>query len=97
MDLDIPFRPRTIGFKSQSHHLRGHEKQIAKFLGLTMSEIHQTIKEELAEWPETIINGPRGDKIIKASERDISIEVCSAAIEICHVWAAHVALELIES
>jgi hypothetical protein len=61
-----------------------------------MSEVHDTIKQELAEWPEKMVEGPRGAKFIKASEADISSTVCAAAIEICHMWAAHIGLILRE-
>jgi hypothetical protein len=91
-----PFQPRTVGWKSQNHHLRGHCRQIAKYCDLTMSEVHNTIKDELADWPERMIEGPRGARIIKASEADISMEVCAAAIEVCHAWAAHLGFVLIE-
>ncbi len=95
--MDKPFVPRSTGYKSQNHHLRGHCKQIAQFLGLTMSEVHETIKNELALWPEKMINGPHGERFVKESEADISMEVCAAAIELCHVWAAHIGCPLIET
>jgi hypothetical protein len=61
-----------------------------------MSEIHDTIKAELAEWPEKMVNGPHGERFVKLSESEISVEVCAAAIELCHTWAAHVGIQLIE-
>lgn len=94
--VDTPKRPRTTGYKSQNHHLRGHEQQIAKALGLTLTEVHETIKNELADWPEKQINGPRGERFVKLSEAEISTEVCAAAIELCHAWAAHTGVTLIE-
>jgi hypothetical protein len=96
LTVDLPHRPRTTGWKSQNHHLRGHEQQIAKGLGLTMTEVHETIKAELADWPERAVQGPKGERFIKLSEREISVEVCAAAIELCHAWAAHVGITLIE-
>jgi hypothetical protein len=95
--VELPTKPRTTGYKSQNHHLRGHEQQLAKELGLTMSEVHDTIKTELASWPERMVNGPHGEKWIKASEADISSAVCAEAIELCHMWAAHTGVQLIES
>jgi hypothetical protein len=96
LTIDVPFKPRSTGYKSANHHLRGHEQQIAMAVPCTLSEVHETIKEELADWPERVINGPRGTKFIKASEADISSAVCAAAIELCHVWAAHLGITLIE-
>ena len=94
--IDRPFKPRSTGEWSQNHHLRGHEQQLASAMGLTMSEIHDTIKMELASWPEKVVKGPKGEKFIKLSEADISSAVCAEAIELCHVWAAHISLVLRE-
>jgi hypothetical protein len=96
LSLDLPFKPRSTGYKSANHHLRGHEQQIARAVPCTLSEVHETIKEELADWPEKVINGPSGAKFIKASEADISSAVCAAAIDLCHVWAAHLGITLQE-
>lgn len=94
--LDMPHKPRSTGWKSQNHHIRGHERQIAIGLGLTMSEVHDTIKAELASWPEKMVNGPKGERFVKLSEAEISMEVCAEAIELCHAWAAHVGITLVE-
>lgn len=90
-------RPRSTGPLSQNHHLRGHEQQLARELHHTMSEIHDTIKAELATWPEKQINGPNGERFVKLSEAEITVEVCAAAIELTHAWAAHVGIELVEN
>lgn len=86
--LDLPHRPRTTGWKSQNHHLRGHTRQLCGYTGFDMSEMMQVIKEDTPSWPVDykIIRGKK--RMIHASEADISIEVASEAIEMCHVYAA---------
>ena len=86
--LDLPHRPRSTGWKSQNHHLRGHARQLCGYTGFNMSEMMQIIKEDTPSWPVDfkVIRGKR--RMIYASEADISMEVASDGIEMCHVYAA---------
>jgi len=88
VNLSLPHRPRTTGWKSQNHHLRGHARQLCGYTGYTMNEMMQIIKEDTPSWPVEyqIFHGKK--RQIYASEADISMEVAGEAIEICHVIAA---------
>ncbi|MFH1235807.1 MAG: hypothetical protein V1685_02610, partial [Parcubacteria group bacterium] len=57
IEISPPFRPRTTGWKSQSHHLRGHARQLAGLTGYSMTEMMDVIKHETVSWPEKIIRG----------------------------------------
>lgn len=85
--LDTPHRPRSTGWKSQNHHLRGHVRQLCDYTGYTMSEMMQVVKEDTPTWPVEykVIRGKR--RMLHVSEADISVEVASEAIEICHRFA----------
>jgi len=82
--LDLPHRPRTTGWKSQNHHLRGHVRQLCGYTGFTMSEMMQIVKEDTPSWPVEFKEFRGKRRMIHASEADISIETASEAIEICH-------------
>jgi len=82
--LDLPHRPRTTGWKSQNHHLRGHARQLCGYTGFTMSEMLQIVKEDTPSWPVEFKEFRGKRRMIHASEADISIETASEAIEICH-------------
>ena len=82
--FDLPHRPRTTGWKSQSHHLRGHARQLCGYTGFSMSEMMQIIKEDTPSWPVEFKEFRGKRRMIHASEADISIETASEAIEICH-------------
>lgn len=82
--FDLPHRPRTTGWKSQNHHLRGHARQLCGYTGFTMSEMMQIVKEDTPSWPVEFKEFRGKRRMIHASEADISIETASEAIEICH-------------
>jgi hypothetical protein len=82
--LDLPHRPRTTGWKSQNHHLRGHARQLCGYTGFTMGEMMQIIKEDTSSWPVEYKEFRGKRRMIHKSEADISMEVASEAIEICH-------------
>lgn len=86
--FDLPHRPRTTGWKSQNHHLRGHVRQLCDYTGYSMSEMMQFVKEDTPSWPAEFKQFLGKRRMIYASEADISVEVASEAIEICHRIAA---------
>ena len=88
VNLSLPHKPRTTGWKSQNHHLFGHVRQLCDHTGYTMSEMLQVVKEDTPSWPvvEKVIRGKK--RLLHVSEADISVEVASEAIEICHRFAA---------
>jgi hypothetical protein len=82
--FDLPHRPRSTGWKSQNHHLRGHVRQLCDYTGYSMSEMMQFVKEDTPSWPAELKEFRGKRRIIHVSEADISVEVASEAIEICH-------------
>ena len=86
--LDTPHRPRSTGWKSQNHHIRGHARQLCDYTGFTMREMMDVIKEECPNWPVEYREFRGKRRAVYASEADISVEVASEAIEICHRIAA---------
>ncbi len=94
--LSVPHRPRTTGWKSQNHHLRGHARQLCEDTGFTMQEMMQVIKADTPSWPVEYKEFNGKTRMIYASEADVSIEVCSEAIEITHRIAADRGINLIE-
>ena len=95
--IDTPHRPRTTGWKSQNHHLRGHVRQLCDYTGYTMSEMMQLIKEDTPSWPVTYKDFRGEKRMVHVSEADISVEVASEAIEICHLYAAENGCKLRET
>ena len=94
--MDSPRRPRSTGWKSQSHHLHGHIRQLCEPTGYTMAEMKQIVKEDTSSWPVEFKKFRGKRRTLYASEADISVEVCAEAIEICHRIAADLNVRLIE-
>jgi hypothetical protein len=94
--LDLRHRPRSTGWKSQNHHIRGHARQLCEYTGYTMSEMMQAIKEDTPSWPVEFREFRGKQRKFYASEADISMEVCAEAIEICHRTAFDLGVVLIE-
>ena len=94
--LDLRHRPRSTGWKSQSHHLHGHIRQLCEATGYTMAEMKQVVKEDTPSWPVEFKEFRGKKRTIYASEADVSVEVESEAIEICHRIAADLNVRLIE-
>lgn len=82
--FDLPHQPRTTGWKSQNHHLRGHVRQLCGYTGFTMTEMMQIVKEDTPSWPVDFKEFRGKRRAVYASEADISMETASDAIEICH-------------
>jgi hypothetical protein len=94
--LSLPHRPRTTGWKSQNHHIRGHVRQLCGYTGFTMQEMMVVIKEECPNWPVEYKEFRGKRRAVYASEADISVEIASSAIEICHRIAFDLGVKLIE-
>ena len=82
--FDLPHRPRTTGWKSQNHHLRGHVRQLCDYTGYSMNEMMQFVKEDTPSWQVEFKEFRGKRRMIHASEADISIETASEAIERGH-------------
>ena len=92
LDVSLPHRKRSTGWKSQNHHLFGHAAQIGKELGYDRREMVYLIAEMTSDWPMREYKG----RMVPASESTISVEVASAAIEVAHRIAAENGIRLVE-
>lgn len=84
LDVSLPHKPRSTGWKSQNHHLWGHAAQIGTELGYDRREMLYLIASMTNEWPMMRYK----DKQVPVSEAQISSDVSSAAIETAHRIAA---------
>ena len=88
------YRSRTTGWKSQNHHIRGHEAQIARELGQDPDSIHDYMKREAIGrgYPYDLIN----EIVIPWSESRIDTIQASLLIDEIHQFAAEYGINLIE-
>lgn len=92
LDISLPHKPRSTGYKSQNHHLWGHAAQIGEHLGYDRREMVYLIAEMTNGWPMVECMG----KMIPRSESMISSAVAAEAIEVAHRIAAENGINLIE-
>ena len=88
------YKSRTTGWKSQNHHIRGHEAQIARELGQDPDTIHDYMKREAISrgYPYDLLN----DIVIPWSESRIDTLQASMLIDEIHRFAAEYGINLIE-
>ena len=88
------YRSRSTGWKSQNHHIHGHEIQIARELGQDQGTIHEYMKREAiaAGYPYDILN----DQVFPWSETRIDTLQASILIDTIHRFAAEYGINLIE-
>jgi len=91
------YRPRTTGEESQSAHLHGHFRDLAKFTGHTLGEIKEYAKSDCADWPHREVQIGKHVRMVPQSEADANTVEESALIEWCHVKAAEIGCTLRES
>ena len=92
VDFSLPHKPRSVGWKSQNHHLWGHAAQIGEHLGYDRREVVYIIAEMTNGWPMAEYKG----KMVPKSESGISSAVAVEAIEVAHRIAAENGIVLIE-
>ena len=83
-----PYKPRTTGKGSQSHHLNGHIAQICNVTGNDHETIKYCVKMIAVEqfgYPFETVAG----HVVPKRERDCDTAECAKLIEAAHVWAAH--------
>ena len=86
--IDMPYRKRSAGPRSQNNHLHGHCQQIALYHGNSVDDIKQWIKRKAADergYPSIVM--PDGSTQPKSSA-EASVEECSILIECAHQVAA---------
>ena len=88
------YKGRSTGWKSQNHHIRGHEAQIARELGQDADSIHDYMKREAISrgYPYDLIN----DIVIPWSESRIDTLQASMLIDEIHQFAAEYGINLVE-
>jgi hypothetical protein len=96
----IPARPRTVGWKSQSHHFNGHCAQIARDTGNDFSDVKagvklRAIKRGFPEPRVVKVKGRAPAEILK-SEADCTTVECAMLIEECHQIADELRIVLKE-
>ena len=101
--IETPRKPRTTGYKSQSHHLNGHIQQIAEYTGMPFYLIKTEVKCRAVEMGYPILLNSKGEvqmdiygRVMGISEADSSTSECSILIEVTHMLAAELSLTLEE-
>lgn len=90
-----PYKPRTTGKGSQSHHLNGHIAQICNVTGNDHETIKYCVKMIAVEqmgYPFETVAG----HIIPKRESDCDTEECAKLIEASHMLAAQIGIILRE-
>ena len=96
LKISRPRKPRTIGYKSQNHHFRGHCRDIMAQTGNSMTDVATALKEFAVEnygYPEDVKFGKRKPR----SEADLDTVEESLLIDATHHFAANWGFYLIES
>lgn len=90
-----PYKPRTTGRGSQSHHLNGHVAQIGNVTGNDHETIKYCVKMIAVEqlgYPFSTVAG----HIVPKRESDCNSEECAKLIEASHMLAAQLGIILRE-
>jgi hypothetical protein len=95
VDITLPYKSRSTGLVSQSHHLNGHIAQIAQSTGNDFETIKNIIKIMAMDqygYPSTEYKGER----IPKSEADCNTVECGWLIDCAHQLAAEAGIILRE-
>ena len=90
-----PYKPRTTGKGSQSHHLNGHIAQICNVTGNDHETIKYCVKMiavEQLDYPFETVCG----HVVPKPERECDTEECAKLIEASHMLAAQLGIILRE-
>jgi len=90
-----PRKPRSTGPGSQNHHLNGHVKQIAEFIGDDFDTVKMHIKRTAIKRGYPTRETKLGD-VIPISEADSTTTECTMLIDTAHEVAAFLSLRLYE-
>ncbi len=91
--LELPHQPKT---RPQQNHLRGHVRQLCDYTGYDMQEMMDIVKADTPDWPVEYYTFHGKKRMRYASEADVSKPVESAAVELCHRYAAELGVTLVE-
>ena len=93
--ISRPKKPRTVGYKSQNHHINGHIQQICMETDNSFTAVKERMKELALDrgYPyETLLDGSVEPK----SEADISSLEATYLIDTIHQFADEYGIRLIE-
>ena len=90
-----PYKPRTTGKGSQSHHLNGHIAQICNVTGNDHETIKYCVKMIAVEQLNYPFNTVCGH-VVPKPERECDTEECAKLIEASHMLAAQIGIILRE-
>ena len=94
---------RSTGPGSQGNHFNGHVSQIAAYIGDTSESVKSDLKSMAVQWGYPQLENEEGTPLfdlrgnpIGISEADSTTEQCAILIEVAHMAAAQLEIELIE-
>ena len=95
MELKLPFKKRSTGYKSQNHHFWGHCQQIAKETGNDVKHVEEFIKTKAISMGYPMLLNAKGivqkdlnGNVRGISEGDASSQESNILIEAAHMCAA---------
>jgi hypothetical protein len=86
---------RSTGPLSQNHHLSGHIQQIAVATGNSYEDVKDAVKWRGVDMGYPLIH--IGNQAIPKRERDTDTKECGLLIEACHIIAAEMGINLVET
>ena len=93
--LDTPFRPRSTGWKSQSHRINGFIQQICQATGNYFDDVKMHCKKLAISQGYPFVTGLDGQPYPKG-EPDISVEEATILIRVIEQLAAELGVILRE-
>jgi hypothetical protein len=95
LKVDKPKRPRTTGYRSQSHHFNGHVQQLANETGDYFDDMKMNIKRKAISKGYPSRTNAFGDAV-PISEADASTVECAMLIDTAHEVASFLDVRLKE-
>ena len=93
--ISRPKCPRTVGYKSQNHHINGHVQQICIETGNTFSAVKERMKELAIGMGYPVETLPDGS-VEPISESEIDTVQAGYLIDTIHIFCAEYGIRLIE-
>ena len=93
--LALPRKPRTTGWRSQSHHVNGHVQTIAAYTGDSFDDVKMHVKREAIADGYQVRTNSWGE-VVPQSEADASTVECAMLIDAAHRVASFLGVALKE-
>tara|TARA_Y100000310_G_scaffold336960_1_gene422818 strand:- start:2153 stop:2557 length:405 start_codon:yes stop_codon:yes gene_type:complete len=88
-------KPRSVGFRSQNHHIHGHATQIAEYVGDSKREIiYLAMEDAVSKGYPTRLN--HRNQVVPVPEEEIDSRAANLLIEQLHEIADKLEIDLIE-